>query len=55
MPCRYNFVTFSCIPCSFLKFQKFRGIGDVAKFFKGFKLSFLKPEAPAIAEFSTGE
>ena len=25
------------------------------KFFKGFKLSYLAPEAPAIAEFSTGE
>ena len=32
-----------------------RGIGDVIKFLRGFKLSYLIPEAPAIAEFSTGE
>jgi len=38
-----------------LKMQKFKGLPDVLKFFKGFKLSYLAPEAPAIAEFSTGE
>lgn len=35
--------------------QKFKGPKDALKFFKGFKLSHLAPEAPAIAEFSTGE
>ena len=32
-----------------------RGIGDVMKFLKGFKLKYLAPETPAISEFSTGE
>lgn len=35
--------------------SKFKGIKDVPKFFKGFGPSYLVPEAPAIAEFSTGE
>jgi acetyl-CoA acyltransferase len=35
--------------------QKFKGLPDALKFLKGFKLSYLTPEAPAIAEFSTGE
>lgn len=38
-----------------LKMTKFKGPQDILKFFKGFKLSYLAPEAPAIAEFSTGE
>jgi len=38
-----------------IKAQKMKGLADVAKFLKGFKLSYLAPEAPAIAEFSTGE
>lgn len=32
-----------------------RSLGDAAKFLRGFKLSYLLPELPAIAEFSTGE
>ena len=40
----------------FLKLQKgIRGPGDVFSFLRGFKLSYLAPETPAIAEFSTGE
>lgn len=39
----------------FLKSQKYKSAGDWLQFFKGFKLSYLAPEAPAIAEFSTGE
>lgn len=35
--------------------SKFKGIKDAPKFFKGLKLAHLAPEAPAIAEFSTGE
>jgi acetyl-CoA acetyltransferase family protein len=35
--------------------QKFKGLKDVPKFLKGLKLKHLAPEAPAIAEFSTGE
>jgi hypothetical protein len=38
-----------------LKAQKFKGVGDALKLLRGFKLSYLLPEAPAIAEFSTGE
>jgi acetyl-CoA acyltransferase len=39
-----------------LKSQKgIKTINDAMKFFKGFKLSYLIPEAPAIAEFSTNE
>jgi acetyl-CoA acetyltransferase family protein len=39
-----------------LKSQKgIKTINDAMKFLKGFKLSYLIPEAPAIAEFSTNE
>jgi acetyl-CoA acyltransferase len=38
-----------------IKASKFKGPADALKFLKGFKLSYLAPEAPAIAEFSTGE
>lgn len=38
-----------------IKLSKYKGPQDILKFFKGFKLGFLAPEAPAIAEFSTGE
>lgn len=39
----------------FLKAQKYKTPADWLQFFKGFKMSYLAPEAPAIAEFSTGE
>ena len=35
--------------------SKFKGLKDVPKFLKGLSLKDLAPEAPAIAEFSTGE
>jgi len=35
--------------------SRYKGLKDVPKFFKGFSPSWLIPEAPAIAEFSTGE
>ena len=35
--------------------SKFKGIKDIPKFLKGLSLKDLAPEAPAIAEFSTGE
>ena len=35
--------------------SKFKGLADVPKFLKGLSLKDLAPEAPAIAEFSTGE
>lgn len=35
--------------------SKYKKPADFLKFFKGFKLSMLAPEAPAIAEFSTNE
>jgi acetyl-CoA acyltransferase len=39
----------------FIASMKYKKPLDWLKFFKGFKLSYLAPEAPAIAEFSTGE
>jgi acetyl-CoA acetyltransferase len=39
----------------FIASQKYKKPLDWLKFLKGFKLGFLAPEAPAIAEFSTGE
>ena len=39
----------------FIASQKYKQPLDWLKFFKGFKLGYLAPEAPAIAEFSTGE
>jgi len=38
-----------------IKLSKYKGPADLLPFFKGFKLAYLAPEAPAIAEFSTGE
>jgi acetyl-CoA acetyltransferase family protein len=38
-----------------IKLSKYKGPKDLLSFFKGFKLAYLAPEAPAIAEFSTGE
>lgn len=35
--------------------SKYKGIADLPKFLKGLSLKDLMPEAPAIAEFSTGE
>lgn len=38
-----------------IKLSKYKGPQDILKFLAGFKLGYLAPEAPAIAEFSTGE
>lgn len=38
-----------------IKATKAKGLPDYLKLLKGFKLGYLAPEAPAIAEFSTGE
>ena len=38
-----------------IKSMKARGAGDYAALLKGVRLSDLAPEAPAVAEFSTGE
>lgn len=39
----------------FIASQKYKTPLDWLKFFRGFQLGYLAPEAPAIAEFSTGE